>query len=124
MSNPNIVSFTSNHIVLPCFYPALYFPVQLNVFVCQGTKVLKSLKGISSISDSEFWGPARDAVEDWGESVELDLPSFSEAAKCKNSAGLDAEEEACFALKGTLKKAFPPSGLSHVHITKADSVLE
>lgn len=121
MSNSNIFL-----IQITSFYPALHFPVQLNFFACQGTKVLKSLKGITSISDSEFWGPARDAVEDWGEFVELDLPSFSEAATCKKQscAGLDAEEEPCFTLKGTLKKAFPPSGLSHVNITKADSVLE
>ena len=33
-------------------------------FLRQGTKVFKSLKGITSISDSEFWSPARDAVEE------------------------------------------------------------
>ena len=32
--------------------------------LCQGTKILPSLKRVHSISDSEFWSTARDAVED------------------------------------------------------------
>ena len=65
----------------------------------QGTKVFKSLKGITSISDSEFWSPARDAVEEPFFSTD----SYSQPLKSRaHRAGLEAKK-ACTE-KGALKK--------------------